>query len=179
MAENSRAMVKTKKRGVVVSAGTPFRNAFAEDKGVFSSRGAGFQTLPSLGFFAKTPTDSQDDDSVGEPEEKQQVPPLRFAPDFLWRLVALANFMRLRTLKALPFRKMNLRGFYNSRFCDPTALFLAQRLGGIDACNPARWRNRSHHRYRCERQDDDEDGGKVVDAYSIEHTVHSTQCSRT
>ena len=25
-------------------------------------------------------TDSQDDDSVGEPEEKQQVPPLRFAP---------------------------------------------------------------------------------------------------
>jgi hypothetical protein len=33
------------------------------------------------------------------PKVKQQVPPLRY-PDFLSRLVALANFMRLSLLKA-------------------------------------------------------------------------------
>ncbi len=58
-------------------------------------------------------------------------------------------------------------------------LFISQRLCRIDSCNSQSWHSGSDDRYRCEHQDDCEDCGHVIDAYSIEHTVHSPQCSCT
>ena len=43
---------------------------------------------------------AQDDDSLGEPEEKAAGPLHYATPDFLSSLVALANFMRLSLRKA-------------------------------------------------------------------------------
>jgi hypothetical protein len=65
------------------------------------------------------------------------------------------------------------------RWCQLGMSILSQRLGGIDPCDPERRRSGCNQGYRFERQDDDEDGGNIVDAYSIEHTAHSAQRSCT
>lgn len=72
-----------------------------------------------------------------------------------------------------PYRKAR-----HGRSAVPVLLFVAQRLGGVDSRDAESRRSGGNQRYRLQRKDHDKDCGNIVDAYSIEHTVHSTQCSR-
>src|SRR5271169_5611195 len=57
-------------------------------------------------------------------------------------------------------------------------LFIAQGLCRIDSCNSQSWHSGGNERYKCKQQDDCEDRGQVIDAYSIEYAAHHSQSSR-
>lgn len=67
---------------------------------------------------------------------------------------------------------------FNLLLAELCALLIPQCLGRIDSGNSQSRHSSSNERYRCEHEDDSKDGGQVIDAYSIDNTVHHTQCSR-